>query len=108
MRIADKMQFEQVKSNIGKNRSQMSELQNQAATQKRVTKPSDDPLAAARVLSTRIDLQGNQQFTKSLNYAKAFLEYTDQSLGDLSEVLMRAKELAMGQANDASANEESQ
>lgn len=107
MRVADKMQFEQVKNNVGKNRSQMSELQNQAATQKRVTKPSDDPLAASRVLSNRIDLQSNRQFTKSLNYAKSFLEVTDQSLGDLSEVLMRAKELAINQSNDASANEES-
>jgi flagellar hook-associated protein 3 FlgL len=107
MRIADKMQFEQVKGNISKNRTQMSELQNQAATQKRVTKPSDDPLAAARVLGSRIDLQSNQQFTKSLNYAKSFLEFTDQSLGDLSEILMRAKELALSQSNDGSGNEES-
>ncbi len=107
MRVADKMQFEQVKSNVGKNRAQMAELQNQAATQKRVTKPSDDPLAASRVLSNRIDLQSNRQFSKSLNYAKSFLEITDQSLSDLSEILMRAKELAINQANDASANEES-
>ncbi|MGE4133409.1 MAG: flagellar hook-associated protein FlgL [Bdellovibrionales bacterium] len=107
MRIADKMQFDQVNGNLGKNRSQMAELQNQAATQKRVTKPSDDPLAASRVLANRIDLQSNQQFTKSLNYARSFLELTDQSLGDLSEVLMRAKELAINQSNDASANEES-
>lgn len=107
MRIADKMAFEQVKSNISKNRSQMSDLQNQAATQKRVTKPSDDPLAASRVLTNRIDLQGNQQFTKSLNYAKSFIEFSDQSLGDLTEVLSRAKELAVSQSSDASANEES-
>jgi len=107
MRIADKMQYDQVNGNISKNRSQMSELQNQAATQKRVTKPSDDPLAASRVLSNRIDLQSNRQFTKSLTYAKSFLDYTDQSLGDLTEVLGRAKELAINQANDASGNEES-
>ncbi len=107
MRIADKMQYDQVKTNVGKNRTQMAELQNQAATQKRVTKPSDDPLAASRVLGNRIDLQGNKQFSKSLNYAKSFLEYTDQSLGELSEVIMRAKELAIGQSNDASANEDS-
>lgn len=107
MRIADKMQYEQVNANIAKNRSQMNELQNQAATQKRVTKPSDDPLAASRVLSNRIDLQGNRQFSKSLGYAKSFLEYTDQSLGELSEILMRAKELALSQSNDGSSNEES-
>lgn len=107
MRIADKMSFEQVKTNVSKNRRQMSELQNQAATQKRVTKPSDDPLAASRVLGEKVDLSGKKQFTKSLNYAKGFLDYTDQTLGELTEALMRVKELAISQSNDASANEES-
>lgn len=107
MRVADKMSYEQVNSNISKNRSQMSELQNQAATQKRVTKPSDDPMAASRVLGSRIDLEGNKQFLKNLNYAKSFLDFTDQSLGDLSENISRAKELAISQANDASSSETS-
>lgn len=107
MRIADKMQFEQVKTNIGKNRTQMSELQNQAASQKRVNKPSDDPLAASRVLSNRIDLQGNKQYGKNLTYAKSFLEYTDQSLGELTEVMVRAKELALSQSSDGASNEQS-
>ena len=104
MRIADKMAFEQVRLNLGKNRSQMADLQNQAATQKRVTKPSDDPVAASRVLSSRIELQGNNQYLKNVDYAKSFLEYSDQSLGELAQHLMRAKELTIGQANDASSN----
>ncbi len=107
MRIADKMQFEQVKTNVGKNRTQMTELQNQAATQKRVNKPSDDPMAVTRVLANRIDLQGNKQFGNSLSYAKGYLEFTDQSLSELNEILVRAKELALGQANDGSASPDS-
>lgn len=107
MRVADKMTFDQVHRNLAKNRTEMSELQNQAATQKRVTKPSDDPVAAARTLATRVDLQGNQQFVKNLNYAKSFLEFTDQSLGELTEYIVRAKELAISQSSDASANDQS-
>jgi flagellar hook-associated protein 3 FlgL len=107
MRIADKMQFNQVNQNLTKNRSEMSELQNQAATQKRINKPSDDPLSAARVLASRTEERGNQQFIKNINNAKSFLEFTDQSLGELSEILMRAKELAISQSNDASGNEQS-
>lgn len=106
MRIADKMAFTQVNNQIAKNRFDMSELQHQAATQKRINKPSDDPLAAARVLGSRTDERVQNQFVKSLNVAKGFLEYTDQSLGELTESLMRAKELAINQANDASANDE--
>ncbi len=104
MRIADKMNFDQVKSNLAKNRSEMADLQNQAATQKRVVKPSDDPLAATRVLQTRTEISGGQQFLKSVSQAKAFLEYSDQSLSELNEVIIRAKELALAQANDASTN----
>lgn len=107
MRIADKMNYDQVTTNLGRNRSEMSELQNQAALQKKVTKPSDDPLGATRVLTARTEVNTNNQFLKSIANARAFLEYSEQSLGELSDVLIRAKELAIAQANDASAGPKS-
>ena len=107
MRIADKMAFNQVNQNLTKNRSDMADLQNQAATQKRINKPSDDPLSSARVLAARTEERGNTQFIKNINNARSFLEFSDQSLGELSDALVRAKELAVSQANDASGNTES-
>lgn len=104
MRIADKMSYDQVKNNLAKNRSELSDLQNQSATMKRVNKPSDDPLAATRVLQAKTEVSGSQQYLKSVTQAKTFLEYSDQSLSELTEVLTRAKELALAQANDASTN----
>lgn len=106
MRIADKMNYDQIKGNISRNRTEMSQLQNQAATQKRVTKPSDDPVAASRVLFSKTEQRGADQYIKNLNYARSFLDYSEQSLGELSETLMRAKELAIGQASDAGASEQ--
>jgi flagellar hook-associated protein 3 FlgL len=107
MRVSDKMAFDQVNKNVTQNRTELNQLQNQAATQKRVTKPSDDPVAASRVLFARTDLRGNEQYVKNLNYARGFLDYTEQSLNELTEVMMRAKELALSQANDASSNAQS-
>lgn len=104
MRIADKMGYNQVTGNLQKNRTEMSDLQNQAATQKRITKPSDDPSAAARVLNSRTDERGSKQFVKNVDVARSFLEFTDQSLSELTESLTRAKELAIAQANDAGAS----
>lgn len=106
MRIADKMAYEQIKGNIGRNRTEMSQLQNQAATQKRVTKPSDDPVAASRVLFSKTEQRGVDQYIKNLNYARSFLDYSEQSLGEMSELLMRAKELAIAQSSDAGASEQ--
>lgn len=104
MRVTDKMGYDQVTRNLQKNRSEMVDLQNQAATQKKVNKPSDDPIAASRVLASRTEERGSTQFLKNINVAKSFLEFSDQSLSELSEVMMRLKELAIQQSNDAGAS----
>ncbi|NUM57150.1 MAG: flagellar hook-associated protein FlgL [Bdellovibrionaceae bacterium] len=104
MRIADKMNYNQVQKNISKNRTDMNDLQNQAATQKKINKPSDDPLATTRVLAGKTEERTGNQFVKNINQAKSFLEFSDQSLNELSELLVRAKELAVSQSSDASSN----
>ena len=106
MRIADKMATGQIDRNVQKNRSDMSDLQNQAATQKRINKPSDDPLASTRVLAVRTDERGFKQFVQNITQAKSFLEYSEQALGELNDALVRAKELAIAQASDAGASDE--
>ncbi len=106
MRVTDKMNYNQVTQNLSKNRTEMNDLQNQAATQKKINKPSDDPTSAARVLAARTEERGGKQFIKNITSARSFLEYTDQSLSELSESLMRAKELAISQASDAGASPE--
>lgn len=105
MRIADKMTLQQVQDSIGKNRADMHALQEQNATQRRINKPSDDPLGATRVLGAKTNERTQKQFIKSLQFATDFLNMTDQSLGEVSEIISRAKELAINQANEASANE---
>lgn len=106
MRIADKNITGQATRNIQKNRSEMSDLSNQAATQKRITKPSDDPLASTRVLAARTDERGYKQFINNIAQAKSFLEYSEQALGELNEALVRAKELAIAQSTDGGASDE--
>ncbi len=106
MRVTDKMAYNQTTLNLSKNRTEMNELQNQAATQKRINKPSDDPAASARVLAARTEERESKQYIKNINSAKSFLEATDQSLAELTEAITRAKELAIQQASDAGASAE--
>lgn len=106
MRITDKMAYGQTTHNLSKNRTEMADLQNKAATQKRINKPSDDPAASARVLTARTDERSSKQFLKNINAARSFLEMTDQSLSELTESLVRAKELAIQQASDAGSGPE--
>lgn len=101
MRVADKMNYNQSMNGINKNRSDLMVYQNQAATQKRINKPSDDPLGAARVLQSKTEIQGFEQYKRNILSAKEFVEVSEQSLGQASELLIRAKELAIDQADDA-------
>jgi flagellar hook-associated protein 3 FlgL len=90
---------------LGKNRTEMSDLQTQAASQKRINKPSDDPIGTTKLLSSRTSERADAQYLKNMDFAKGFLDFSDQSLEELSNTLMRAKELALSQANDPSASE---
>lgn len=106
MRVADKMNHTQVISNLNKNRADLSTYQNQAALQKRITKPSDDPLGAARILESRTEMAGFAQFEKNIVSTKGFIEFSEQSLGEMGELLIRAKELAIQQASDGASGPE--
>lgn len=101
MRVADKMNYNQSLGAINKNRQEMMVYQNQAATQKRINKPSDDPIGAARILEKKTEMEGFDQYKRNILSAKEFIEYSEQSLGQATELLIRAKELAIDQADDS-------
>lgn len=104
MRVADKMMYAQGQAGINRNRSEQMGLQNQVASMKRITKPSDDPVGSTKVLGARVDIASFEQYQKNAGLAKGFLEFSDQSLGELTDILSRLKELAISQANEAGAN----
>ena len=106
MRVSDKMFFQKILSNVNKNRERMYNLQEQAASQKRINKLSDDPLGASRSLSAKEEIKEAQQYGKTINYALSFLKTTDQSLEELSGLLLLTKNLALSQANDPTASAE--
>ncbi len=100
MRVTDKMAQTQVLNNIQKNRSELAQLQNQAATGKKLATPSDDPMGTTKVLSNRTDLKNSEQFEKNIFSAKMFLDTTEATLSQLGEAIIRSKELALQGASD--------
>jgi flagellar hook-associated protein 3 FlgL len=85
----------------------MENLQMEAATMKKLNRPSDDPVGAAKVLEVRTDKVNNDQFQANARLAQAYLDNTDHALNDLSEIVMRAKEIALNQSSNASSTPES-
>src|SRR5476651_739283 len=107
MRISDNTNFGVVRDSITRSRTRMEDLQGQSATLKKVNRPSDDPVGSAKVLEVRTDKVNNDQFQNNAKLAETFLDNADHALEDLSDIVMRAKELAIGQSSNASSTPES-
>ncbi|MEP7311484.1 MAG: flagellar hook-associated protein FlgL [Pseudomonadota bacterium] len=81
--------------------SELSKTQNQVASGKRVDSPSDDPIAATRILDLTRSRAQLEQYGKNSEAAVNRLNIGEQALADIGNVLQRVRELTV-QANSAS------
>ncbi len=107
MRVTENANYNTMLENIHRGKSKLEDLQTQSATLKKMNRPSDDPVGAAKVLEVRTDKVNNEQFQMNAKLANSFLLNTDHAVEDLSEIVVRAKEIAVGQASGASSTKES-
>jgi flagellar hook-associated protein 3 FlgL len=106
MRVTENTNFETVRESIRRSKERMEHLQTQSASLKKLNTPSDDPVGAAKVLEVRTEKVNNDQFQVNAKLAEAFLNNSDHALAELAELVVRAKEIAVGQASAASSNDD--
>lgn len=101
MRIADSMLSSTVRRNLNANLERLARVQNEIATGKRLTVPSDDPAATTSVLHQRTERVTLAQYGRTVDAASARLGATDAALGSLTQVIQRARELTVAAGNAA-------
>jgi flagellar hook-associated protein 3 FlgL len=106
MRVTEGTNFDIVRESIRKSKEKMEGLQHQSTTLKKINQPSDDPIAAAKLLELRTDKVNNEQYVFNGQMAGTFLNNTDIAISDLTEIVLRAKEIALNQSSQASSNDE--
>jgi flagellar hook-associated protein 3 FlgL len=91
--------YERATRQIGGLRERANELQSQIGSGERLTRSSDDPVAAARLRT--LDRRDRLSEVDQLNSDRAMddLQLTDEALGSMTDLIGRAKELAMQAAN---------
>lgn len=107
MRVTENTNFNAVRENIRRSKERMETLQTQNATLKKLNTLSDDPVGAAKVLEVRTEKVNNDQYLTNGKLAEAFLNNSDHSLGQLADIVVRAKEIAISQASAASSTADS-
>jgi flagellar hook-associated protein 3 FlgL len=100
MRITPQMMVDSMLRNVEANQARTEQLQNQITSGSRISKPSDDPIGAARALSLQDSVSQTQQYLRNIDQAKSFLDTSDSALDAVTQALSRVRELAVQAAND--------
>ena len=88
MRITTKVIQNNSLTNINTNKLLQDKLSQQMSTEKKVNRPSDDPIVAIRALRLRTNVnQVTQYYEKNVPDAKSWLEVTESALSSMSEVV---------------------
>lgn len=93
MRISQSMLFDNFVANMNSSSYRLMELNNKASSQKEINKPSDDPIGTARVMGYRDSISALEQYKSNVDTAKGWLGLADESLMQVNNVLIRAKEI---------------
>lgn len=104
MRITNNMLVNNMIGYINNNLSRMNKYQEQLATGKKISVPSDDPVVAARALKFRTDVAEVKQFQSNAKDAYSWMDVTESALDKIGEILHITKERA-GQAANGTLNE---
>ncbi|MGY6213038.1 flagellar hook-associated protein FlgL [Cytobacillus firmus] len=99
MRVTQSMLSNNMLRNLSNSYSRMDNLQDQISTQKKFTKPSDDPVAAMMGMNYRTDLNRIQQFTRNIGEVRNWVDSTDDALDKGVLALQRIRELTVQASN---------
>ena len=99
IRVTQNMMSMQTLSNLNKNYRNMSEMENQISSGRKINKPSDDPVGVTYALRYRAELASNEQFQTNADSAVSWLDYTDTTMQQATDVMKRLKELTVQGGN---------
>jgi flagellar hook-associated protein 3 FlgL len=99
MRITNNMLISNTLFNLNENLGRLEKLNQQMATQKKFSVPSDDPIGASKSLKFHTDLSKIEQYQRNVKDATSWMTETESALIEIGEVLHRANALAVQMAN---------
>ena len=98
MRITNNAVSRNALASLQRSLKQVDEAQHRATTGLRVERASDDPSASNSIMASGSSLRAITQYKRNIDSATARLNREESILDSVSQMLERAKELAVGQA----------
>jgi flagellar hook-associated protein 3 FlgL len=100
MRITTSMVQRNVLADLNTLQSQLAKTQTKAASNKEITRPSDDPFKTAQAMGLRANIGANEQFVRNIQDAQGWMDSTESSLDSITQYVNRAHDLLLQGATD--------
>jgi flagellar hook-associated protein 3 FlgL len=105
MRVSSN-QFQQAAINsMLEQQAKLSQVQQQVATGRKIVKPSDDPVAASKIIKLNDVMKNIEQFKANIDSARARLSVEEGILANVGDAYHRVRELTIQANNDSQTNE---
>ncbi|MFJ7639481.1 flagellar hook-associated protein FlgL [Peribacillus sp. NPDC097225] len=99
MRVTQSMLTNNMLTNLSSSYEKLGKLQEQVSSQKKFSKPSDDPVAAMMGMGYRTNLNQIQQYKSNISEAENWINSTDDAITEAVSALQRIRELTVQGSN---------
>ncbi|MGE5632531.1 MAG: flagellar hook-associated protein FlgL [Caulobacteraceae bacterium] len=106
MRVTNTMMVNNMMRNLARNLNRMENLQQQMASGKKFSSPSDDPIGVSRSLRLNTEIATMNQYKRNADDIQSWLDTTEMAINNINTVLQRAKELTMQAATGTNSLDE--
>ena len=101
MRATQTTTYRSLQAFLDRTSDKLASLQLQAATGKRMNRPSDDPTAISPVLSARTQIQSSDRYIETIATGLDRIDNSDGYLDSLENTMVRMKEINIATINGA-------
>jgi flagellar hook-associated protein 3 FlgL len=106
MRATQTTTYRSLQAFLDRSSEKLASLQLQAATGKRLNRPSDDPTAISPVLSARTQIQTSTRYIETIESGLDRTDGTDGYLDGIENTLVRLKEISIATVNGSLSSED--
>jgi flagellar hook-associated protein 3 FlgL len=100
MRITTSMVQRNVLSDLSSLQSSLAKTQAKAASQKEITRPSDDPFGTSKAMGIRSNIGANEQYIRNIEDSQGWMDTTESSLDSITQYIHGAQQLLVEGSTD--------
>jgi len=100
-RITTGMTQRNILADLNRVSERLSRTNQKIASNREITRPSDDPFNTSRALVLRTSMESTQQYQRNIQDAQGWQDAAETALSDITDAIKRAGELVLEGASDS-------